>query len=96
MNSTSSNAIKNNSELKYNNIVFLLFLVMDPETAAGETAEHCAESILVAMLKGDNDITSFQYLIVKWIRVTFPSLFYFIMERRAKKLAPRYRNPQYL
>lgn len=69
---------------------------MDPETAAGETPEHCAEGILIALLKGDNDITPVQYLIIKWIRVTFPSLYFFIMERRAKNLAPRYRNPQYL
>lgn len=69
---------------------------MDPETAAGEPPEKCAKNIIRAMLRGDNELTPFKYLFAIWLRVTCPWLFFRAMEIRAKNLAPRYRNTQFI
>lgn len=65
---------------------------MDPETAAGETPQHCANGIVRAMLWGDNEVIPFRYVLVVWLRVTWPRLYFWMLERRAEKLAPRYRS----
>lgn len=73
-----------------------LFLVaaMDPETESGETPKQYAVKVVNAILRGDKDLTPFPYVIVHWLRVTFPWLYYYLMERRADRLAARYRNTQ--
>lgn len=65
---------------------------MDPETAAGETPQKCAGDIVRAMLCEDNELIPFRYVLVVWLRVTCPWLYFYLMEKRAEKLAPRYRN----
>lgn len=67
---------------------------MDPETESGETPEEYAKKVMLAILRDDKDLTPFPYVIVQWIRVTFPWLYYYLMERRADRLASRYRNTQ--
>lgn len=67
---------------------------MDPETEAGESPDKYATKLVNAILAGDKDLTPFPYSIVHWLRVTFPTLFYYLMERRADRLAARYRNTQ--
>lgn len=65
---------------------------MDPETAAGETPQKCAGDIVRAMLCGDNELIPFRFVAVIWLRVTWPWLYFHLMERRAEKLASRYRS----
>lgn len=65
---------------------------MDPETAAGETPQKCAGDIVRAMLCGDNELIPFRFVVVVWLRVTWPWLYFHLMKRRAEKLAPRYRS----
>lgn len=65
---------------------------MDPETESGETPQVYAEKLVNAILCGDKDLIAFPYLIVQWIRVTCPWLYFYLMERRADRLAARYRN----
>lgn len=79
---------------KQHNLVSIVFVhaVMDPETAAGETPQHCANDIVRAMLCDDYEVIPLRYVLVVWLRVTWPWLYFYLMERRAEKLAPRYRN----
>lgn len=65
---------------------------MDPETAAGETPQQCASGIVRGMLCDNNELIPFRYVLMVWLRVTLPGLYFALMERRAEKLAPRYRN----
>lgn len=65
---------------------------MDPETASGETAPQYAGKVFEAILRGDYDLTPFPYTIIVWLRVTFPWFYYYLMIRRADRLASRYRS----
>lgn len=67
---------------------------MDPETESGETPNQYAAKVVNAILRGQKDLTPFPYIIVQWLRVTFPWLYYYLMERRADRLATRYRNTE--
>lgn len=67
---------------------------MDPETAAGNSPQNCAANIVKGLLGGDREQIPFFYLLVIWIRVTWPWLYFRIMEIRAIKQASRYRNTQ--
>lgn len=67
---------------------------MDPETEAGEQPKEYAYKLVNAILSGDKELTPFPYSIVHWIRVTFPWLYYYLMARRADRLATRYRNTE--
>lgn len=71
---------------------FAHFLEMDPETAAGETAPQYAGKVFEAILRGDYELTPFPYNIIVWLRVTFPWMYYYLMIRRADRLASRYRG----
>lgn len=78
--------------LMWDSFLFCVATVMDPETAAGETPQQCANGIVRGMLCDDNELIPFRYVLVVWLRVTLPWLYFALMERRAEKLAPRYRN----
>lgn len=78
----------------FNSILSLT--VMDPETAAGESPEKCASEIFKSILAEDNESLPIQYALIAWLRVSVPPLFFYIMERRAKDLASRYRSTQFI
>lgn len=67
---------------------------MDPETAAGQQPQECANDILRAMLRGDNEIIPFKFLPVVWLRAILPSIYFRAMNRRARQLAARHNVTQ--
>lgn len=69
---------------------------MDPETAAGESPEHCAKDIFKAILAEENELFPIQYALVAWLRSTLPPIYFYIMERRARQLQSRYRSTQFI
>lgn len=61
---------------------------MDETTAKGMSADVCAKRILESLLKEEKDvlICDFQAKAAFWLRFICPNLYYWIMEKRAKKL----------
>lgn len=62
---------------------------MDETTENGYDPEYVAEHILKAVLKQKKEVTiaPFSVKTAIMIRTLFPSLFFWLMQKRAKKLA---------
>lgn len=67
---------------------------MDPETAAGQRPQECANEILRATLRGDNENMPIKYLPAVWLRALLPSIYFAALNRRAIKLATRHNVTQ--
>lgn len=67
---------------------------MDPETAAGQRPQECANDILRATLRGDNENMPIKYLPAVWLRALLPSIYFAALNRRAIKLATRHNVTQ--
>lgn len=62
---------------------------MDKTTQQGYSPEYVAEQVLAAILRNSSEVTVAPCLprLAQFIRYICPSLYFFIMQRRAKKLA---------
>lgn len=86
-----------NYEIYYKNVYlwlscYLKYVVMDPETAAGERPDECAHGIFKAILCGENEVMPLKYIPAIWIRAIFPAIYFRALEMRARKLAARHSN----
>lgn len=64
--------------------------VTDATTATGASPEHIADGIRKAILSEEKDIILAQLLPTAgyWIRFLCPSLYFWVMEKRARRLKP--------
>lgn len=64
------------------------FLEMDKATAQGMTADDCARRILNNLLINEKDVVmcDTQARVAYWLRFMCPSLYFWVMEKRALKL----------
>lgn len=60
---------------------------MDPETARGEKPQSYAYHTARAILREDNEVISYKFKPVIWLRSLFPSIYFLAMKIRAQKLA---------
>lgn len=73
----------------YDSIILFYYVVMDKTTESGYQSEYVAECILKSVLKQEKEVTiaPFSPKAAIVLRTLFPSLFFWIMQRRAKKSA---------
>jgi len=85
-----------NRNVKYLNPLHMIFLtyvilllVMDKTTESGFQPKYVAECILKSVLKQEKEVTiaSFSPKCAIILRTLFPSLYFWIMQKRARKLA---------
>lgn len=69
--------------------LFLLFSVTDATTASGASPESVADDIRKAILSDKRDVILAPILpqAVHWIRFLLPSIYFWVMEKRARKMA---------
>lgn len=67
----------------------------DSATASGASPESIADDIRKAVLSDEKDIILAPILprAVHWIRFLFPSLYFWVMEKRARKMAAQKNEP---
>lgn len=63
----------------------------DETTASGESPESIADDIRKAILREENDVTLAPLLprTVHWIRFLFPNIYFWMMEKRARKMSKK-------
>ncbi len=59
------------------------------EIESGQRPEDCAKDIFRAVLRGDNEIVSLKFAGVVWLRTLLPSIYFRIMEGRARTFEQR-------
>lgn len=64
------------------------YTVTDAATASGASPEFIADEIRNAILSGEKDIILSSYLPIAlyWVRFLCPSLYFWVMEKRARRL----------
>lgn len=67
----------------------------DPATATGVSPERASEDILKAVLSDEKDVilAPLYIKVVSMMRVLVPSLYFWVMQKRAVKLASAHENP---
>lgn len=67
----------------------ILNSVTDATTASGASPESVADDIRKAILRDEKDVILAPFLpqAVQWIRFLFPSIYFWVMEKRARKMA---------
>lgn len=75
--------------------IFFYFPVTDPATATGVSPERASEDILKAVLADEKDVVLAPLYIkaVSVMRVLVPSAYFWVMQKRALKLATAHENP---
>lgn len=73
---------------------FVVFAVMDPETAAGQKPNEYTYDAVRAILRADKEIIPLKFIPVIWLRALCPSIYFQVMKQRAHKLAARHNVAQ--
>lgn len=60
----------------------------DSTTASGSSPEHIADDIRKAILSEEKDVilAPFLPIAVQWLRLLCPSLYFWVMEKRARRM----------
>lgn len=59
------------------------------EIETGQKPDDCANDIFRAVLRGDKEIVPIKYAGVVWLRTLIPSVYFRIMEGRARRFQER-------
>lgn len=64
-------------------------LVSNKAIETGQKPKDCANDIFRALLRGDNEVLPLKYIGGIWIRSLLPSLFFRLMNKRARTFEAR-------